>query len=367
MGSAANNGLFGDPSFEAPVVDLNVDLSSAPYLHALVETPALPSSTGFGTNTNSDFCMDYALGSDNSDESMLDCFALPDYFSTHNPNHSFSSLSTLPLCSEDSLPTPVLTPLPPTTTTPSCLAQRRPPCILTATQNLRLLHFRETSCLSLRNHRSCSGSQDVSGPEPARMSGSVLKDNKDVGMSVCRMLQCGCALRPQNQIMLAVICSRLTVWYRAMIRACFSRRPSSCSGGGDCFDERTTSPEKVVYQAITIGDHTVDNLSLEWNIQAQVILVELGHLQRLVNTLSARIRQTGTSHPMVLDANADPPSAGLPGIAHDRLVAHLSKEVQAAKNDLITAWREHQELEHNDKNIRHENISDLYTTHTNTY
>ncbi|KAJ5198029.1 uncharacterized protein N7498_007146 [Penicillium cinerascens] len=367
IGSAANTGLFGDPSLEAPEVDLNVDLSSALNLQPLVETPHLSSSTGFGVNANSDFCMDYALGSDNFDEPMLDCSVLPDYLLTHNRNQSFPSLSTLPFCSDDSLSTPVLTPLPPTTTTSSCLAQRRPPCILTATQNLRLLHICETSCLSLRNPRSRCGSQDVSGPEPARMSGSVLKDNKDAGMSVCRMLQCGCALRPQNQIILALICSRLAVWYRAMIRACFSRRPSSCSGDGDCFDEQTTSPEKVIYQAITIGDHTVENLSLERNIQAQVILVELGHLQRLINTLSDRIRQTGTSYQMGLDANADPPSTGLPGVAHDRLVAHLSKEVQAAKNDLITAWTEHQKLEHDDKNIRHEDINDIYTKHTNTY
>ncbi|THD00082.1 hypothetical protein EYZ11_000407 [Aspergillus tanneri] len=111
--------------------------------------------------------------------------------------------------------------------------------------------------------------------------------------------------------------------------------------GEDCFNDETTSPEKVVYQAVTIGDHTVDNLALGWNIQAQVILRELEHLQRLVDTLSARIRQTGTSRQMGLNADADAPSAKLPGIAHDRLVAHLSKGVQAAKNDLITAWREH--------------------------
>ncbi|CDM38522.1 unnamed protein product [Penicillium roqueforti FM164] len=62
--------------------------------------------------------------------------------------------------------------------------------------------------LFLRNRRR-SGGQSASGPEPARMSGSVLKNNKDAGMSVCRMLQCGCALRPQNPVLLALLCSRL--------------------------------------------------------------------------------------------------------------------------------------------------------------
>ncbi|KAI2682232.1 hypothetical protein LCP963914a_6647 [Penicillium roqueforti] len=49
------------------------------------------------------------------------------------------------------------------------------------------------------------------------------------------------------------------------------------------------------------------------------------------------------------NANANAPSTGLPAIAHDRLVGHLSKAVEAAQNDLTTAWREHQNFK--DKNI----------------
>ena len=343
-GFAANNSLFGEPPFEAPDVHLNVDLSSTAYLHSLLASPPLESSAESGPNTNSDICMDYALGSDSSDEPTLDYLTLPNRLPARNHSHS-SSLSTLPFGSEGSLTTPVLTPPPPTRMTSSCLADCRPPCIITATRNLRLLHIRENSCLSLRNRRSSYGSQGASGPEPARMSGSVLKDNKDAGMSVCRMLQCECALRPQNQVLLALLCSRLAVWYRATIRTCISRRPSSSPGREDHFDEHKYSPEKVIYQAVTIGDHTVDNFSLDWDIQAQVILKELGHLQRLVNTLSACMKQTGTSHSMGPGANANAPSTGLPAIAHDRLVAHLSKEVEAAQNDLTTAWREHQKLQ----------------------
>ncbi|KAJ5817762.1 hypothetical protein N7447_007770 [Penicillium robsamsonii] len=345
------NSLFGEPPFEAPDVHLNVDLSSTAYLHSLLASPPLESSAESGPDTNSDFCMDYALGSDNSDEPMLDYSTLPNHLPAHNHTHS-SSLSTLPFGSDGSLTTPVPTTAPPTTTTSTCLAECRPPCIITATQNLRFLHIRQNSCLSLRNRRSSSGSQDANGPEPARMSGSVLKDNKDAGMSVCRMLQCGCALRPQNQVLLALLCSRLAVWYRAMIRACFSRRPSSSTGGKDYLDEHRSSPEKVIHQAATIGDHIIDNSSLDWDIQAQVILKELGHLQRLVDTLSARIKQAGTSNSMGPDSNTNVPSTGFPAIAHDRLVAHLSKEVEAARNDLTTAWREHQKLgTFNDKNI----------------
>ncbi|CAG7995522.1 unnamed protein product [Penicillium nalgiovense] len=347
-GFAANNSLFGEPPLEAPDVHLNDYPSSTAYLHSLLASPPLESSAESGSNTNSDFCMDYTLGSDNSDEPMLDYSTLPNRLPAQNHSHS-SSLSTLPFGSEGSLTTPVLTPPPPPTTmTSSCLAECRPPCIITATRNLRLLHIRQNSCLSLRNRRNSCGSQGARGPEPARMSGSVLKENKDIGMSICRMLQCRCALRPQNQVLLALLVSRLAVWYRAMIRACFSRRPSSSSPGGeDYFDEHKSSPEKVIYQAVTIGDHTVDNFSLDWDIQAQVILKELGHLQRLVDTLSARIKQTGTSHSMGpgAGANDNAPSTGLPAIAHDRLVAHLSKEVETVQNDLTTSWREHQKLQ----------------------
>ncbi|KAF3491745.1 uncharacterized protein GIQ15_01262 [Arthroderma uncinatum] len=337
----ANNSLFGEPPFEALDAHLNVNLNFTADLHSLLASPCLGSSTESGAesgpNTNSGSCMHYALGSDNSDKPMLDYSTLPD-------SHS-SSLSTLPLGSESSLITPVLTPSPPPTTMTSfCVAECRPPCIITATKNLRLLHVRENSCISLRNCSSSCGSQDTSGPEPSRKSGSVLKDNKEVGMSVCRMLQCGCALRPQNQVLLALICSRLALWYRAMVRACFSRRPSSPPGGEDYFDEHKSSPEKVIYQAITIGNYTVNNISLDWDIQAQVILEELGHLQRLVNTLSARIKQTGTSQSMEPDASVNDSSTRLPAIAHERLVAHLLKEVEAAQVDVTTALREHQNL-----------------------
>ncbi|KAJ5794715.1 hypothetical protein N7457_001314 [Penicillium paradoxum] len=338
-GYAAKNILFGEPPFEAPNVHLNDDFISTAYLHSLLGSTPLESSANSGPNTNSDFSTDYALSSDHCDEPMLDYSTLP-----NNLPANSSSLSTLPFGLKDSLTIPVLTP-PPTTMTSSCPAECRPPCIITATRTLLLLHIRENSCLSLRNRRDSCGTQGASGPELARMSGSVLRDNKEAGMSVCRMLQCKCALRPQNQVLIAFLCSRLAVWYRAMIRACFSRRPRSSFGGEDDFDEHKSSPEKVIYQAVTIGDHTVDSFSLDWDIQAQVILKELAQLQRLVDTLSARIKQTSTSHSIERDVDANLPFPGLPAIAHDRLVAHLSKEIEAAQHDLTTAWREHQKVQ----------------------
>ncbi|KAJ6092648.1 hypothetical protein N7486_007937 [Penicillium sp. IBT 16267x] len=317
VGSITDGDLFLDPSFEATGLDPNVGFSPGVYLDPSAITPPFQISTASGS------CMDFPLGSDNTDHPVLDYSALSDYFSDHNHNHQHQALSF-----ENSLHTPFLTSPPTTTSSPSCLTEYRTPCIITATQYLRTLHTRPKRCLSRSNQQSPTG-QEIDELEPPRMSGSVLKCNKEAGMSVCRMLQCACALRPQNQLLLASICSRLVVWYRAMIRACFSHRPGSGSIG-QTFTEEPARPEKVIHEAVTIGDHMVDNPALGWNIQTQVILGELGHLQRLVDTLSLRIRQTGM-------VTGDGPSLGLPEIAHDRLVTHLSKEVQAVKNDLIMA------------------------------
>ncbi|KAF9248407.1 hypothetical protein DTO027I6_8538 [Penicillium roqueforti] len=143
-GFAANNSLFGEPPFEAADVHLNIDHSSTANLHSLLVSPPLESCAESGPITNSDFCMDYALGSDDSDEPMLDYSTLPNLLSAYNYSHS-SSLSTPPFGSEGSLGFNLTIP-PPTTMTYACLAECRPPCIITATLNLRLLHIRENSC-----------------------------------------------------------------------------------------------------------------------------------------------------------------------------------------------------------------------------
>lgn len=318
--SIADKDLFLDPSFD---VDPHEEFNSGLYPDQSTTTPPFPLSTAAGS------CMDFPLGSEHPDNPMLDYFALPGYYAeNHNNQHQASeSLYNSNLCFENSLHTPILTPPPTATSTASCLAEKRTPCIITATHYLRTLHTRQNNCL----YQQISSGQEINEPEAPRMSGSVLKCNKEAGMSVCRMLQCACALRPQNQLLIASICSRLVVWYRAMIRACFSHSGSGSSG--QSFPGEPDLPEKVIHEAVTIGDHLVDNPALGQNIQVQVILGELGHLQRLVDTLSVRIRQTG------MDAGADSSSVGLPQIAHDRLVMHLSKEVQAVKSDLIMALR----------------------------
>ncbi|KAJ5921368.1 hypothetical protein N7466_009694 [Penicillium verhagenii] len=328
--STANGHLFLDPSFRPIGVDLNAGFNYDLYLDPFAAT------TPFQGTTETESCMGYSFGPGNREEPLLSYSAFPDYLSSHQ-HEALESLSTPPLYFDNPQPTPALAP--PQTITSSCLAENRTPCIITATKYLRTLHIRQPTCLFRSNQGTLI--QETDAPEHPRTSGNVLKSNKEAGMSVCRMLQCACALRPQNQLLLASICSRLVVWYRAMIRASLSCRPGNLSSitGQSLMEEEPALPETVVHEAVTIGDHTVDNPDLGWNIQSQVILGELEHLQRLVDTLSARIKQNShsTLTPMGLNADANVPSIRLPEIAHGRLVTHLSAEIQAVKKGLIMA------------------------------
>ncbi|CAG8893136.1 unnamed protein product [Penicillium egyptiacum] len=315
----SGDGLFAHASIDALDLNLDVDIDPGIYFDNLEAAH----STSFGAVP--DLCSVPTTRVDSNgfdhDEPTLGCSTLPD-------------LSTPLLAIPDSILTPFQTPPPPSTAAASCIAQHRTPCIITATQSLRSLHIPQTSCVSRRS----GDSSDSREPGPPRTSGSVLKANKDAGMSVCRMLQCVCALRPQNQLILAIICSRLIAWYRAMIRACFVNGPSSSSGNNvkSGPSQGPASLENVVQQPVTIGDHSVDDQALGLAIQAQVTLRELGHMQRLIETLSARMRETANSYSKRMQGLGA--EAGLPGIMHDRLVAHLLKEVHAVKAYLMTAW-----------------------------
>ncbi|KAJ5466341.1 hypothetical protein N7530_010128 [Penicillium desertorum] len=292
----SGDGLFADLD-----LDLNVDPDPDTYLDTFAGTPSMSFGAFPDLCSGSIPCVE-SNRFDDHDEPTLDCSTLPD------PSTPLLAVPASHSLHNNCDTIPSLAPHPP------------------------------TSCVSRRN----GGSYDGDGPELPRMSGSVLKANKDAGMSVCRMLQCACALRPQNQLILAIICSRLVAWYRAMIHACFINGRSSSSGHSvnSASNQGPASLEKVAHQPVTIGDHSVDDQAMGLSIQAQVTLRELQHMQRLIETLSARMRESNNSYPKVMQgcgAEAGFPSAGLPGITRDRLVAHLSKEVHETKADLMTA------------------------------
>jgi hypothetical protein len=328
--------IYAGDTFDADSpLDQNLDLN----VNAIPELYMDPSSSTSSPSTGvvpDLLCaipaQPYCNGNNDHYEPNLEYMTLPDQFTNQTaPQY----LSTPPFEDPESAFSPL--PISPNSTTPDlCLSQNRPLCITTATQSLRSLHIPQANCLSRQN-----ASHDVATPNSPRKSGSVLKCNKDAGMAVCSMLQCGCALRPQNQLLLAIICSRLISWYRAMIRTSFLS-PSTQPEGNEP-EKNFASPEKVIRDQVTIGDHSVDDQALGWTIQAQVTLGELRHMQRLVETLALRIReaahmQLNGSLGFGTGADVQVPSERLPRSAHDRLVAHMLEEVHAAKADLISAW-----------------------------
>ncbi|CAG8933248.1 unnamed protein product [Penicillium salamii] len=315
--------LFTD-SYPNPL-DFDYDLDAHLYRDTLTSGSFFPD--GATPTTASAFPSNYESHTiDGSTGSMLNCPSINDLsnpFPTQPP-------PTPPFAVPES--GPMLWPTPPPTAATSCYAQQRPSCIITATKSLRSLHVPKVNCQS----RQISGCRDDHTPHGAgqpRMSGSVLKCNKDAGMSVCRMLQCTCSLRPQNQLILAIICSKLIAWYRAMIQTCFV----DCHGVNGVPEDMS---EKVIHQPVTIGDHSVDDQRLGLTIQAQVTLRELHHMQRLVETLSARMQETANPIPSPAsesEAGTRFLSASVSAAAHDQLVANLLRDVHAAKADLLTA------------------------------
>ncbi|CAG8071538.1 unnamed protein product [Penicillium salamii] len=304
--------------------DFDLNLDAHLYREALTSASSFPD--GATPTTAFAFPFNYESPTlDDSSGSMLNCPTL-NYLSDHFPAQP---PPTPPFAVPES--GPMLWPTPPPAAATSCYAQQRPSCIVTATKSLHLLHIPEANCRSRQ-----SGSRDnhtLNGAGQPRMSGSVLKCNKDAGMSVCRMLQCTCSLRPQNQLILGIICSKLIAWYRAMIQTYFV----DCHGLNGVPEDMS---EKVIHQLVTIGDHSVDDQRLGLTIQAQVTLRELHHMQRLVETLSARMQETANPIPSPaseIEAGTRFLSATVPEVAHDKLVAKLLRDVHAAKADLLTA------------------------------
>ncbi|CAG7961821.1 unnamed protein product [Penicillium olsonii] len=305
----ASTDFFADPCLNFPDLGLDVDFDAHLYRDTLMPASSFlvdappgispPFSSDSGPHTFDDFT-----------ESTLDCPVIDNHFNR--------------------IPTgPFPTSHPPSAAT-SCYAQQRPSCIITATESLRSLHVQQNACQSRQSNVSHNNHDH--GPEQPRMSGSVLKCNKDAGMSVCRMLQCTCSLRPQNQLMIAIICSKLIAWYRAMIQTCFKNQQ------GLNETQEDTSLEKVIHQPVTIGDHSVDDQGLGLTIQAQVTLRELHHMQRLVETLSTRMQGTATPAPIsgsIPKAGTRPQFSKIPEAAHGQLLAHLMRQVHAAKADLL--------------------------------
>jgi hypothetical protein len=171
------------------------------------------------------------------------------------------------------------------------------------------------------------------------MTDSVLTGNRDAVMLVTKMLKYTCSLRPEVQLVLAIICDKLIAWYRAMIRSDYdgcddshSTLPSVSNGIRNDKDQA----ERVLHQPITIGDHCLD-VALESKVRAKVVLGELQRLETLVEALSKQIKEANCgvlalrsgSKVFAADSRSPmpPDDPGLTEVIHGRLAAFLRRQL----------------------------------------
>jgi len=160
-------------------------------------------------------------------------------------------------------------------------------CMVSALKILQALHLPPSVCFSVG-----AETDDSSSPQP-RMTDAVLSTNREAVRLVSDMLECPCSLSSQVQLVLTIICGKLTAWYRAMVQ-----------NGYDSFDDSSSmvwsdiannnhgdQTERVLHQPITVGGYSFD-VTLEPKIRAQVVFSELQHVEVLIRTLSRRVEET---------------------------------------------------------------------------
>ena len=159
-------------------------------------------------------------------------------------------------------------------------------CMVSALKILQELHMPPSMCLS-----AGVGGSDSDCPQP-RMTDFVLSTNRKIIRLIVDILECTCSLSSQVQLVLTIICDKLTAWYRAIIRDDYNdfNNPASVLD-----IQKTTSSEshveRVLHQPISIGDYSFD-APLENKIRAQMIFGELQHVESLITSLSKRVEES---------------------------------------------------------------------------
>jgi Aflatoxin regulatory protein len=235
-------------------------------------------------------------------------------------------------------------------------------CMVSALKILQALHLPPSVCLSAGAETSDSGCL------PPRMTDSVLSINGEAVRLVSDMLECNCSLSSQVQLVLIIICGKLTTWYRAMVRNGYdgfdnsaskvrstdnnnnnhNHNNSSSSGSSNNSNSNSNHEdhtERVSHQPITVGGYSFD-LPLENKIRAQVVFSELQHVEALIKNLSRRVEETRfgnlcnaaaarsrsgqTASSRLVEAD----ETGLVETIHRRVTVFLHEQLQAAKMEI---------------------------------
>ena len=211
-------------------------------------------------------------------------------------------------------------------------------CMVSALKILRALHMPPSLCLSAGAETS-----DSCSIQP-RLTDSVLSTNREAVRLVSDMLECTCFLSSQMQLVLVIICSKLTAWYRAMVRNGYDGFDNSSviwptlNNNNDNINHEDYT-ERVLHQPFTVGEYTLD-ITLENKIRAQVVFSELHNVEALIETLSRRVEDTKFGNLTAARSGSEttassrpvkPDETGLAETVHRNLNVLLHKQLQVAK------------------------------------
>ena len=191
-------------------------------------------------------------------------------------------------------------------------------CMASVLKVLQALHIPSSMCLSAgsTNHNS-----DYLQP---RLTDHVLSTNKEALRLISDAMDCICSSSSQLQLVIAVLCNKITTWCRAMVRKELDRSPTL----GRDVDRQNINHEdhieRVLHQPITIGEYSV-NATLENKIRAQVVWSQLEHVERLAKTLSRCVQETDSPRSVSSE------DTGTAGAIHKSLMVFLYRQLQAAK------------------------------------
>lgn len=167
----------------------------------------------------------------------------------------------------------------------------------------------------------------------------VLCSNREASQKISKIFKCSCLESLQMQLVVATICHKLIVWYRAMLKNncnLLDRCSRRSSGFPSNVSDHAEVSEHILHQPITVGSYAID-INLQPRIWAQVVFGELRHLEAFIRNFSSCLDRT-PSIPNLRRAS----SSLLPGLDRSKtttairhhLVGFLDEQLQAAKADI---------------------------------
>ena len=167
----------------------------------------------------------------------------------------------------------------------------------------------------------------------------VLCSNREASQKISKIFKCSCLESFQMQLVVATICHKLIVWYRAMLKNncnLLDRCSQRSSGFPSNISDHAEVSEHILHQPITVGSYAID-INLQPKIWAQVVFGELRHLEAFIRNFSSCL-DSNPSMPNLRRAS----SSSLPRLDRSKttaairhhLIGFLDEQLQAAKADI---------------------------------